>query len=130
VSVMASPTYSDFAARYLELATTTAAEQTWIGDRLDEEYLNLDAGYWGTDTLRQRAALARVAHRFALYSQSKSGPAKGQSGRRKNKQVGDWSQTWAVSDAPPGSDWQHTRYGVEYLRLRRSRRMASPFVTT
>lgn len=125
---MSAPTYSDFAARFPELATSVTASQTWIGTALSREWARLDPGFWDNADDRTEAALLRAAHHFSLRraAMEATGASKTlPTGALTSESAGDWSRGYSAPSNSFSSssqqDFGRTAYGQEYLTLCESR---------
>jgi len=126
-------TYSDFEARFPELATSSTTLQTWVATALDREAGLCAADFWLS--LRDEATLLRCAHRYALaYPQNKVTPGTvAPTGALTSEAAESWSRSYsAPSNSRSSTDQQdfgRTSYGLQYLTLRDSRLMASDRIT-
>ena len=124
---MSAPTYADFAARFPELATSAASEQSWIGATLTREWARTDQTFWATE--RGEATLLRSAHRWALAKVVMQGGAGTvPTGALTSESADAWSRSYSAPSNSRSStdqqDYGRTAYGLEYLTLRDSRPMA------
>lgn len=103
-------TWDTVCALASELATLPAAAQTAV---LDQVAVEVVVAKWPSQAKADLAAAWLARHLGTLAKQG------GGTAALQSVSVGGVSKSFAVSSTDPGS-LQQTRYGAEYLRLRRS----------